>query len=124
MRPSFLPCGSMIHSPPAPHNRRAFRIHLHAIRDAGLITPQVHEDPVGLLREGAIGQQIKSPDVAAPGVVNIEYASSGEKARPLGNRKSSMSKVRVPRSGVNTVHTGKREIPLLGRQGTGPGSVK
>ena len=35
------------------------------------------KDPVGLLREGAIGQQVKGPDVAAPGVVSFALSSRG-----------------------------------------------
>jgi hypothetical protein len=51
----------------------AFAIDVHAIGDAGLVAPQVGEDPIDLLRQDAVGQQVEGSDVAAPGVVNGEH---------------------------------------------------
>src|ERR1051325_4340247 len=58
------------YSPGAPAIDVAFPIHLHAIGHAGLAAPQLGKDPVSLLREGAVGQQVEGADVATPGGAN------------------------------------------------------
>src|SRR6266700_6267435 len=75
-----------IHDPYPPGSTTidvAFLIHLHTIGHAGLATPQLGKDPVSLLGEGTVGQQVEGADVATPGVVNVEHAFIGGEGEPV-----------------------------------------
>ena len=52
----------------------ACRIHFHAVRVAGLAAAEIGEEPLGLLCERAVGQHVKRPDLATPGVDDVEHA--------------------------------------------------
>ena len=90
----------------------------------GSLAPQVGEDPVGLLRQRAVGQQVEGPDVAAPGVVNVEHAFIGGEGEAVGHDKVIDEQAQGAQIGRDAVHAGKGQVPLLGRQVAGPGSVK
>src|SRR5580693_7723857 len=47
----------------------SFNIDLHAV---GLAAAQIGKDPVGMLGERAVGQQLESTDMTAPRVVDVE----------------------------------------------------
>ena len=88
MRPSFLPCGSMIHIPPcAATIHVAGYVHFHAIGHAGFRAAQLGKDPVAPLRDDAVWEQIEGPDVPAPGVVDVEHAFIRRERKPVGKDK-------------------------------------
>src|SRR4029453_8606115 len=57
-------------------------IHLHAVGHTGLAAAQIREHPVRLLREQAIRQHVKGPDVVAPGIGNVEHPFVGGERQP------------------------------------------
>ena len=48
----------------------------------------------------AVGQQVEGPDVAAPGVVDVEHAFIGGEGEAVGHDKVIDDRLMVPRSGV------------------------
>src|SRR5207248_8997052 len=59
-------------------------IDLHAVRHARFGAAQIDEDPVGVLGEHAVREQIEGPDVTAARVVDVEDAFVRREGQPVG----------------------------------------
>src|SRR2546422_9856 len=98
----------------------AFDIYLHAVGDAGFVAPELGEDPIRLLRERAVGQQVECPDVSAPSVVDVEHRFIRREGEAVGQHEVGNEQAHRAQIGRDAVHSGKGQIPLLGSQGAGP----
>src|ERR1700738_1930324 len=59
-------------------------VDLHAVGHARIGAAQVSEYPVSLFRQRAVRGHIKDPDMATPGIVDIENAFIGREREPVG----------------------------------------
>src|SRR5580692_3984157 len=88
MQPSFLPCGSMIQSPPDPPQIDiALDIDLHAVGNPRLATAQINKDTISLFRESAVGHQVECPDMSAARIIDVEHRFIGRKGEAVGQDK-------------------------------------
>ncbi len=115
IRPSFLPCGSRIQIPArAAAIDVSRRVDFHAVRHAGLRPAQVGENPVGLLCQETIGQDLEGPDVAAPRIVDVEHAFVRRERKTVGRDERVGDERHGAEIGRDAVHAGKLQVPLLG----------
>src|ERR1700719_3363183 len=57
----------------------ALDIDLHPVGNTGLAAAQIHEDAVGLFREGVVGHQVECPDMSAARIIDVEHPLIGRK---------------------------------------------
>src|SRR5580693_5300717 len=93
----------------------SFDIDLHAVGDAGLAAAQIGKDPVGVLGERAVGQQLESTDMTAPRVVDVEHRLIRREGQAVGQYKIVDQEAHTAEVGGDAVDAGKGQVPLLRR---------
>src|SRR6516225_6381691 len=93
---------------------------LHAVWNAGLVAAQIGKDPVGVLGERAIGQQLEGANVAAARVVDVEDIFIGRKGEAIGQHEVADQQGHRAEVGRDAVDAGKGQVPLLGCGRAGP----
>src|SRR5262245_28397335 len=58
--------------------------------------------------------------MATPGVINVQHTFIGREGETVGQEKIIAEQREGAQIGREAVHTGEGQVPLLGREGTGP----
>jgi len=89
------------------------RVNLHAVRAARLRTSEIREQPVALLRQGAVGGKVERADMAAAEIIDIDHTFIGREGEPVG--KDHIVEEERDRAEIrrDTINAGVGEVPLL-----------
>src|SRR5262249_43353085 len=98
----------------------AFDIDLHTVRHTGFVAAQIDKYAIAGFGERAVWCDVKSADVTATGVVDVEHALVGREGEPIGDDEIVGQQRQRAEIGSYTVDPRKSQVPLLRRIGTGP----